>query len=74
MLFVQAGSFRNRDNADSIRRRLQQLGPVHVFPAEIAGTLWYRVRLGPFPGDDAADEALRKVVAAGADGARIVGN
>ncbi len=74
MLFVQAGSFRSRENADGVRRRLKALGPVHIFPAEIAGTLWYRVRLGPFPGDGAADEALRQAVAAGAEGARIVGN
>ncbi|MDH3582295.1 MAG: septal ring lytic transglycosylase RlpA family protein [Hyphomicrobiales bacterium] len=74
LVFVQAGSFRRRENADSVRRQLTSLGQVQVFPAEIAGTTWYRVRLGPFQETRAADEALQKVVASGAGGARIVQN
>jgi rare lipoprotein A len=74
LIFVQAGSFRSEQNADTARERLKGLGPVHVFPAEIAGTMWYRVRVGPFREDGRANEALAKVVASGAAGARIVRN
>lgn len=74
LVFVQAGSFRRKENADTVRRQLTSLGQVQVFPAEIAGTMWYRVRLGPFREDRLADEALQKVVAAGSGGARIVRN
>lgn len=74
LVFVQAGSFRRKENADSARQQLTTLGQVQVFPAEIAGTTWYRVRLGPFREHRLADEALQKVVAAGAGDARIVRN
>lgn len=74
LIFVQAGAFRRRENADAASRRLQGLGSVNVFPAEIAGEMWYRVRLGPFREEAPANDALRKVIAAGAVGARIVRN
>ncbi len=72
MVFVQAGAFRSELNADDVRRKLQGIGTVHVYPAEVNGTIWYRVRLGPFPEKSLADETLRKVVASGATGAHIV--
>lgn len=74
LVFVQAGSFRSESNAQAVRERLRELGPVHVFPAEVAGAIWYRVRLGPFSEDERANETLEKVVAAGAPGASIVRN
>jgi len=74
LIFVQAGSFRDESNARQVRDRLSAFGPVHVFPAEVAGDIWYRVRLGPFKGDDSANTALEKVVASGARGATIVRN
>lgn len=74
LIFVQAGAFRQKENANVVRRQLHALGPVYVYPAEISGEMWYRVRLGPFRQDALADEALRKAVAAGVTGARIVRN
>lgn len=74
LLFVQAGSFRNERNANAVRDQLAGVGQVHVFPAEVAGTMWYRVRLGPFRENDRASAALDKVVAAGSTGAHIVRN
>ena len=74
MVFVQAGSFRSELNADNVRRRLQGLGTVQVYPAEVNGTIWYRVRVGPFRERHQANEALQRVVEAGSTGARIVGN
>jgi rare lipoprotein A len=72
MVFVQAGAFRSELNADDVRRKLQGLGTVHVYPAEVNGTMWYRVRLGPFHEEAQARETLQKVVENGAAGARIV--
>lgn len=74
LVFVQAAAFRSKASADSVRRKLSGLGQVHVFPAEVAGTIWYRVRLGPFREDLRARDTLKKVVAAGAPGAHIVRN
>lgn len=74
LVFVQAGSFRSEQNANAVRERLSQVGRVHVYPAEVSGTIWYRVRVGPFKEPEAAGEALQKVVAAGARGARLVTN
>jgi rare lipoprotein A len=74
LIFVQAGSFRSEENADQARRQLTDLGPVHVYPAEVDGAIWYRVRLGPYRDDGAAGEVLAKAVASGVSGARLVRN
>lgn len=72
VIFVQAGSFRNKDNAERIRARLADLGPVEMATADVAGATYYRVRLGPFIHRAVADEALARAVSAGAVGARLV--
>lgn len=72
MVFVQAGSFRSESNAEQVRDRLREFGTVHVFPAEVAGDIWYRVRLGPYDGKDRASAALERVVANGVSGAALV--
>jgi len=74
LVFVQAGSFRSKENADSVRNSLKKLGQVYVYPAEIRGTMWYRVRLGPYRENSTAREALARTVESGAAGARIVRN
>lgn len=71
LAFIQAGAFRNQDNADRLRAKLAGLGTVDVFPAEIQGTMLYRVRLGPFRAPGEAERALQHVVDAGVPDARI---
>lgn len=45
---VQAGSFRDRDNADSLRNRLRaQQFPAALYPATVDGQTMYRVQVGP---------------------------
>jgi cell division protein FtsN len=48
--FVQAGSFQNPADADSVKARLALMGlEATVEPADLAEKgVWYRVRLGPF--------------------------
>ncbi|MEC9368777.1 MAG: septal ring lytic transglycosylase RlpA family protein [Pseudomonadota bacterium] len=73
-LFVQAGSYRDEGNAAALRQRLAGVGQVSVYPAEISGTMYYRVRVGPFNHRSEADHALRRVQAAGQSGAHVVLN
>lgn len=73
-LFVQAGSYLDEEKATALRQQLSGVGDVHVYPAEIAGRMYYRVRVGPFEDRGKADAALQQVQAAGQNGARIVAN
>lgn len=47
--YVQVGMFRERSNAERLRRELGALGPVEVAPIQVDdGGEVYRVRVGPF--------------------------
>jgi rare lipoprotein A len=53
--YVQVGIFRDRSNAERLRRELGSLGPVEVAPMQVGeGQEVYRVRVGPFSQDDAS--------------------
>lgn len=53
--YVQVGIFRDRSNAERLRRELGALGPVEVAPLQAEnGAQVYRVRVGPFSQDDAS--------------------
>ncbi|MFT3730803.1 MAG: septal ring lytic transglycosylase RlpA family protein [Hyphomicrobium sp.] len=53
--YVQVGIFRDRSNAERLRRELGSLGPVEVAPMQAGnGTQVYRVRVGPFSQNDAS--------------------
>jgi peptidoglycan lytic transglycosylase len=53
--YVQVGIFRDRSNAERLRRELGALGPVEVAPLQVGnGAEVYRVRVGPFTQDDAS--------------------
>jgi len=69
---IQAGSFRDADNADRLRYELASLGPVEVTPVDVGGVTYYQVRVGPIPAGENARNALNQVWAAGASGARLV--
>jgi rare lipoprotein A len=66
-LYLQAGAFANRDNAEALRNRLVRanLQPVHVEPAQVDGQALFRVRLGPLDSVDASDQLARRVQAEG---------
>lgn len=70
--YVQVGIFRDRSNAERLRRELGTLGPVEVAPLQVgSGGEVYRVRLGPFsPGD--ASRTQGRVAAYGVANTAIV--
>lgn len=73
-IYIQAGAFALRDNAERVEARIAGLGAVRVTTAAVNGTEWYRVRLGPIETREEADQLLARVVGSGYPGARIVGD
>jgi rare lipoprotein A len=71
-IFVQAGAFSVRDNAQRVQSRIAPLGSVQVMTASIKGIAVYRVRLGPVENAEQADRLLQRVVNSGYREARIV--
>jgi rare lipoprotein A len=71
-IFVQAGAFTLRDNAERVQVRVALLGPARVTAARVNGAELYRVRIGPLPSVKAANALLARVVGSGYAGARIV--
>ena len=71
-IFIQAGSFSLRDNAQRVQSRIASLGSVQVMTASIKGIEMYRVRLGPLASVAQADQLLARVVDSGYPEARII--
>ncbi|MGA8549528.1 MAG: SPOR domain-containing protein, partial [Stellaceae bacterium] len=71
-LYVQAGAFSLRDNAQRVQTRIAPLGMVRVMTVAVNGVQVYRVRLGPVENVEQADRLLQRVVSSGYPGARIV--
>lgn len=71
-IWVQVGSFENRDNAQRLSTRMRSFGPAGVQEAEVAGRTFHRVRIGPMTEVASADQVLERVIAAGYPGARII--
>ncbi|MFC3225955.1 septal ring lytic transglycosylase RlpA family protein [Marinibaculum pumilum] len=73
-IFVQAGAFTNRENADRLSAKLAGLAAAAVSPTQVEGVEFYRVRLGPIPDVATADRLLDQLEKLGHSGARIVVN
>lgn len=71
-IFVQAGSFSNSENAQSLAQKLSSVSQVTVTPTNLNGTDFYRVRLGPMGSVDDADRVLNNLVSSGHNQAVIV--
>jgi rare lipoprotein A len=70
--YVQVGLFRDRSNAERLRRELGSLGPVEVAPVQVAdGMQVYRVRMGPFSADG-ANRTQNQIAAYGVADSAIV--
>ncbi|WP_323031892.1 SPOR domain-containing protein [Brachymonas denitrificans] len=70
--FVQAGAFRNRNEADAQRARLSLLGmSARITERDQAGRTIYRVRLGPFSSKADADSARSRVEGNGMEAALV---
>ncbi len=71
-LFVQAGSFGVKDNADRLSRELSQIAPTRIDQVTVNGKTLYRVKLGPLADLTEADAVLSRVAQAGTSGARVI--
>ena len=66
--FVQAGAFRNTDDAEAQRAKLAMMGmEAKLTEREQAGRTVYRVRMGPYAKRDDAERAKDKLESAGGD-------
>lgn len=64
-IFVQVGSFSDRQNASKLSGTLAQFGEAHISPANIGGRTFYRVRFGPMENVGQADKLLSRLGTAG---------
>lgn len=71
-IFVQAGAFSMKENAQKLATSLSKFGPTSISNAVVEGKTFYRVRIGPLKDADAADATLSKVLSAGEKNARVV--
>ncbi|MCB1531251.1 MAG: septal ring lytic transglycosylase RlpA family protein [Alphaproteobacteria bacterium] len=71
-IFVQAGSFTDRTNAQNLAQSLQSYGRAQVYPATVNGQQFYRVRFGPMRDVAMADGVLSNLANAGHAQAIIV--
>ncbi|BCW89196.1 Endolytic peptidoglycan transglycosylase RlpA [Alphaproteobacteria bacterium SO-S41] len=72
LIYVQAGAFLARENADRLLRRLRSIAQFSISPKNIEGKMYYRVRAGPIDSVDEADGILDEVLRDGQSGAQIV--
>ncbi len=71
-IFIQAGAFTKRQNAETLTAELQRLGHTTMTPVKVGGQQFYRVRLGPLSSVTEADRLLNELVRNGHPEARIV--
>ncbi len=71
-LYIQAGAFLDRNNANRARARLGRFGRASVLRTNIGRERFYRVRLGPIANIKEADRLLARLFASGYPKARIV--
>ena len=71
-IYVQAGAFANKDNADRLSGQIATFGASKVELANVKGKQLYRVRLGPVPNVEAGDALLARVVKGGFRGSVLI--
>lgn len=73
-IFIQAGSFKNFSNAETVHQKLltQGVQNVQVSPTMVDGARYYRVRVGPMSDVSTADASLKSITQSGHAGARII--
>jgi len=71
-IFVQAGSFSNQANAEQLANALKPFGRAEVYPTNVNGQQFFRVRIGPMQDVSAADMVLENMASAGRGEALIV--
>ena len=69
--YIQAGSFTQYDLAHKLSVRLKEYGSSHIVQANVGGTKYYRVAMGPYSREEEAKVALAKIKYYGIQGAKI---
>ena len=70
--YVQAASFSQKDLADNLYSRLSKFGNGEVKAVDLNGSVFYRVRIGPFSYKEEAEVMLNKIRNYGVYDARII--
>lgn len=71
--FVQVGSYSSQANARNALQKLFGMGlPTVIQSVAVGKTLWYRVRVGPYPAEGAALAALSRIKKNGYTTAKLV--
>lgn len=71
-IWIQAGTFAVRDNAERLKDVLSAQGNVTISSIDRNGRVLYRVRIGPFDDVGAADAALARLDDLGTSGAKVI--
>ncbi|HEX4079820.1 MAG TPA: septal ring lytic transglycosylase RlpA family protein [Rhizomicrobium sp.] len=71
-LYVQAGAFAARENAERLKAELSDAWNLTISSIDRNGRILYRVRLGPFDDIGAANAAVARLAGLGSSDARIV--
>jgi rare lipoprotein A len=71
-IFIQAGAFTKKQNAEGLTAELRRLGAASMTPVMVGGQQFYRVRLGPISSVTEADRLLAELVRRGHADAKIV--
>jgi rare lipoprotein A len=65
-VYLQAGSFSDLGNAHQQRDRMMSHGPAFVTSAQVNGSVFYRVMVGPWPSRAAAEQMQDRMRSSGA--------
>ncbi len=72
-LFVQAGAFSVRDNAERMSQSLSHIAPTQIEEVAVNGRRLFRVKLGPLADLIEADAVLARMATSGATAGRVIG-
>jgi rare lipoprotein A len=73
-LFVQAGSFAVKENANKLVQKISTFSKARMDEVDVNGRTFYRVKVGPLKSIDEADRVLSRVINLGAGGAKVIKN
>lgn len=71
-IYVQAGAFLDRANAETLVAALRPIGEFRISTKTQGNQMYYRVRFGPITRVNDADSVLDRVLMAGHNGAQII--
>lgn len=70
--YIQAGSFSTFVAAKNLQNQLSGFGNVNIYPVEVGGNKFYRVRVGPYNSEAEANRDLKKIINYGVYNSKVV--